>query len=209
MNSNWWGRRGLIAGVVLGAMALLGSMVAGAAPTSEQAQDLVQGVGNDVIEILADEELASEEKLASLIDLLEGPIDIDLVARLILGRHWRTATPEQRQEYLDLFREYALDSIASKLNLYEGQSFDVTSARVLNERDALVTTQIISGGRPPLKVDWRLREIDGSLVAIDVIVENVSMIVTQRSEFSSVVERQGMDGLLAELRSRIDSRQPA
>lgn len=209
MNSTWWRRHGLIAGALVGMMALLGSMVAGAAPTSEQAHDLVQGVGEDVIEILADEELTADDKLARLIDLLEGPIDIDLVARLILGRHWRTATPEQQQEYLDLFRAYALDSIASKLNLYEGQSFDVTSAKVLNERDALVTTKIISGSRPPLRVDWRLREIDGTLVAIDVIVENVSMIVTQRSEFSSVVERQGMDGLLAELRSRIDSRQPA
>lgn len=209
MNSIWWLRRSVVAGA-LGAMALLGSMVAGAAPTSEQAESLVRGVGDEVIEVLADDGLSNDDKLARLIDLLEEPIDIDLVARLILGRHWRTATPEQQAEYLELFRDYALDSIASKLNLYDGQRFDVTSAKVLNERDALVTTLIISeDGRPPLKVDWRLREIDGTLVAIDVIVENVSMIVTQRSEFSSVVERQGMDGLLAELRSRIGARQPA
>lgn len=210
MNGIWWLRRSVVAGALLGAMALLGSMVAGAAPTSEQAESLVRGVGDEVIEVLADDGLSTDDKLARLIDLLDEPIDIDLVARLILGRHWRTATPEQQAEYLELFRDYALDSIASKLNLYDGQSFDVTSAKVLNERDALVTTLIISeDGRPPLKVDWRLREIDGTLVAIDVIVENVSMIVTQRSEFSSVVERQGMDGLLAELRSRIGARQPA
>lgn len=210
MNGIWWLRRSVVAGALLGAMALLGSMVAGAAPTSEQAESLVRGVGDEVIEVLADDGLSNDDKLARLIDLLDEPIDIDLVARLILGRHWRTATPEQQAEYLELFRDYALDSIASKLNLYDGQRFDVTSAKVLNERDALVTTLIISeDGRPPLKVDWRLREIDGTLVAIDVIVENVSMIVTQRSEFSSVVERQGMDGLLAELRSRIGARQPA
>ena len=60
------------------------------------------------------------------------------------------------------------------------------------------------GGRQPLKVDWRVRELDGGdLVAIDVIIEGVSLIVTQRSEFSSVIERSGMDGLLAELRQRV------
>ena len=66
----------------------------------------------------------------------------------------------------------------------------------------LVSTRVIGGG-PPLKVDWRVRERDdGGLVAIDVIVEGVSLIVTQRSEFAAVIERQGMDGLLAELRQR-------
>jgi ABC-type transporter MlaC component len=56
-----------------------------------------------------------------------------------------------------------------------------------------------------LHVDWRIREHDdGRLIAIDVIVESVSLIVTQRSEFGAVVERRGIDGLLEELRRRID-----
>jgi phospholipid transport system substrate-binding protein len=63
---------------------------------------------------------------------------------------------------------------------------------------------VTGGGRPPLKVDWRIRERgDGDLVAIDVIIEGISLVVTQRSEFSAVIERSGMDGLLAELRQRV------
>lgn len=202
-----WMRRSLL--VALTTAMLAASSFAAAAPTAEGARQMVEEVGDDVLVVLKDESLSSRDKLDRLIDLLEGPIDLDLVARLILGRHWRTASDAQRTEYLELFRAYALDSIASKLHLYEGQEYEITSARVLNERDALVTTRILSDARPPLAVDWRLREIDGQLVAIDVIVENVSMIVTQRSEFSSVVERRGMDGLLAELRSRIDANRPA
>ena len=77
---------------------------------------------------------------------------------------------------------------------------------VIDERDVLVNTRILSADRPPLKVDWRMRQLDdGSLAAIDVIVEGVSLVVTQRSEFASVIERQGLDGLLAELRARIQS----
>ena len=131
------------------------------------------------------------------------PIDLDLVARLILGRHWRTADDGQRQQYLELFREYALANLASKLHLYRGQSFEVTGAKVVSDQDALVTSRILSDGEPPLQVDWRLRQrSDGGLVTIDLIVEGVSLIVTLRSEFASVIERQGFDGLLAELRHR-------
>ena len=67
-----------------------------------------------------------------------------------------------------------------------------------------MTTTILDNVGPPLQVDWRIRELDtGDLVAIDVIVEGVSLIVSLRSEFGAVVERRGMDGLLAELRERI------
>lgn len=174
-----------------------------AAPEAADARSLIENVGNDVLGVLEDEAATDEQKFERLVDLLEGPIDLDLVGRLILGRYWRTASEEQRSEYIRLFRAYALDSLASKLHLYQGQEFEITSAKAVSERDALVTTRILSQDRPPLQVDWRLRATDGRLVAIDVIVENVSLIVTLRSEFGSVVERRGIDGLLAELRERV------
>jgi phospholipid transport system substrate-binding protein len=194
-------------GATLGVAALLPSLLVQpsvAQPTAEQAEDLVQTIGVEVLEVLQNDSLIRERKLDRLVTLLEGPIDLDLVARLILGRHWRAASEEQRQEYLELFRAFALDSLASKLHVYQGQEFEVTGARVVSDRDAVVSTRILSPDRPPLDVDWRLRQRDdGELVAIDVIVAGVSLIVTQRSEFGAVVERQGVEGLLSELRQRI------
>ena len=175
------------------------------AANAEEARALIENVGLQVLEILGDEQLSNRDKFDRLVVLLEGPIDIDLVARLILGRHWRGASDEQRAEYLELFRAYALDNLASKLHLYQGEKFDITDAKDVSERDALVFTLILSNQGPPLKVDWRLRRLDdGELVAIDVLVEGVSLIVSQRSEFGSVIERRGMDGLLAELRARVE-----
>ena len=195
--------RRLLTVMMLALPALWLPLAAHAAADAEDARALIETVGDDVLAILENESFTDEEKFEELVDLLEGPIDLELVGRLILARHWRTASEEQRAEYLDLFRAYTLDSLASKLHLYQGQEFEITSARMVSERDALVTTRILSESRPPLQVDWRLRRTDGRLVAIDVIVENVSLIVTQRSEFGSVVERRGMDGLLAELRERV------
>jgi phospholipid transport system substrate-binding protein len=189
--------------LALGLLAL-GWRTAAASPSAAEAQRLIETVSADVLAILSDPELGDRQKFDALVALLSEPIDLDLVARLILGRHWRSASDAQRKEYLGLFRDYALANLASKLHLFQGQGFEVTGAIVVGERDALVTSRILNDGQAPLQVDWRLRERDDArLVTIDVIVAGVSLVVTLRSEFGTVIERQGFDGLLAELRQRI------
>jgi phospholipid transport system substrate-binding protein len=204
MSPGWFDRRRLLLVLLAAGLLPLGWHVGRAAPSVEDARALIEQVSAKVLAILGDQALSDRQKSDALVALLDGPIDLDLVARLILGRHWRTVDDAQRQQYLVLFREYALANLASKLHLYRGQSFEVTGARVVSDQDALVTSRILSNGEPPLQVDWRLRERDGGApVTIDLIVEGVSLIVTLRSEFGSVIERQGFDGLLAELRERI------
>jgi phospholipid transport system substrate-binding protein len=173
--------------------------------TVEAARALVQEVGDQVLAVMQDDSLDDRQKFHRLVDLLEGPIDLDLVARLILGRHWRTADQAQQERYLGLFRTYALDNLANRLHLFQGEEFQITGARAAGANDAVVATRIRTAEGRPLQVDWRLRDRDnGEIVAIDVIVEGVSLIVSLRSEFGSVIERRGMDGLLAELQRRID-----
>ena len=199
-------RRQLLAALpALTLVPMLASVPALAAPSPDDARDLIQNVGTRVLDILKADS-SQQEKFEQLVVLLDQSIDLDLVARLILARHWRTADEAQQAEYLKLFRAYALDSLASKLHIYKGQEFEITGSEVAGKKDAVVRTLIMSPDRPPLHVDWRIREKkDGKLIAIDVIVESVSLIVTQRSEFGAVVERNGIDGLLQELRRRIDS----
>jgi len=201
------GRRRLLGGGLgLALLALASWQGVRAEPSADAARTLIETVGEDVLVILRDASLGDQQKFDRLVELLDGPIDLDLVARLILGRHWRTASEAQRAEYLDLFRAFALHTLASRLDVYGGQDFEIIGAKVVGRQDALVSTRILSDG-PPLAVDWRVRELDDqSLVAIDVIVAGVSLIVTQRSEFGAVIERQGLDGLLAELRRRAEIR---
>jgi phospholipid transport system substrate-binding protein len=204
MPSSLFDRRRVLLVPLAASLAPLGGRRGRAAPSAEAAQSLIEQVSTQVLAILSDQGLSNRQKFDDLVELLSQPIDLDLVARLILGRHWRTATDAQRDAYLELFREYALANLASKLHLYQGQSFEVTDAKVVSEQDAVVTSRILNPGEAPLQVDWRLRaRDDGSLVVIDLIVAGVSLIVTLRSEFAAVIERQGFDGLLAELRQRI------
>jgi len=198
-------RRRLLHAAGLASLALLlagGS--ARAAVSADAAQQMIEEVGAEVLTVLRDPALDNQQKFDRLVVLLDGPIDLEIIARLILGRHWRSASETQRAEYIELFRAFALDNLASRLHVYDGQDFEIVGARAVNERDAVVATRVTGAGRQPLKVDWRVRDRgNGDLVAIDVVIEGVSLIVTQRSEFSAVIERSGIDGLLAELRQRV------
>ena len=139
--------------------------------------------------------------------LLDETVDLALIARLCLGRHWRTAGKEQRTQYVDLFRANVLAVLSRRMSYYTGgEKFVVTASRPARD-DAMVASEIIyATNDPPLKIEWRVRVTDGRPIIIDVLPEGVSLVLTYRSEFVEVVARSGMDGLLAELRDRAVAR---
>ena len=139
--------------------------------------------------------------------LLDETVDLALIARLCLGRHWRTAGKEQRTQYVDLFRANVLAVLSRRMSYYTGgEKFVVTASRPARD-DAMVASEIIyATNDPPLKIEWRVRVADGRPIIIDVLPEGVSLVLTYRSEFDEVVARSGMDGLLAELRDRAVAR---
>lgn len=143
---------------------------------------------------------------------IEQQTDLELLARLALGRYWRTATASQREEYVGLFRTFVVQVLIDRLRPFVGRDlgrlddhFRIVASRPAGKRDILVHSQIVPPGSQPLDVHWRLRDRSDGPVIIDAIVEGVSLLVTQRSEFATVLERVGLDGLLVELRSRISA----
>ena len=87
------------------------------------------------------------------------------------------------------------------------ETLKITGSRPEGDTDGIVSSQIIRPDAPPVAVDWRVRQRGDSLKVIDVAVEGVSMSVTQRSEFASVIQRGGgqIESLLQTLRQRVGS----
>ena len=102
------------------------------------------------------------------------------------------------QTFVQRLRQY----VGSELG-FAGERFQIIASRPVGERDILVQSRIAPPSSQPLRVDWRLRERPGEPVIIDLIVEGISLLVTQRSEFAAVLERGGIDRLLSELEARI------
>lgn len=175
-----------------------------AQPAAKGAADFVQSLGDRAIAVLADPKVSDAQAVEVFRDLLNKNFDVGTIGRFVLGRYWNTATAEQRDEYISLFERMIVDVYAQRFNQYAGETFKVTGARPEGERDTVVTSQVLRPTGPPVNVAWRVRNRDGGFKIIDVVVENVSMSVTQRSEFASVIEQNGgrFEALLDALRQR-------
>ncbi len=164
----------------------------------------IENMSAKAIGFLSDEEISQEKQTYLFKKLLVSSFDMDTIARFSLGRYWRTATKSQRSEYLRLFEEMILKIYSGRFKTYEGQSVDVIEARKNGKKDWIVSSVIVpKNGSMEISVEWRVRYKGGAYKVIDIIVEGVSMGVTQRSDFSSVIQRGGgdLEVLLAHLRA--------
>lgn len=188
------------------AAGLLAAPHARAAADPAAAEAFIQALGDRTLAVL-EQPATQPEKLQELKRLLDEATDLELVARLVLGRHWRQATPTQQAEFVALFKELLMQTMAERMSWYNGQTFEIIGAQQIDERDTMVATRILRpSGKPPIPVDWRVRQGAGGYLLIDILAEGVSLVVTQRSEAAEVVNRSGIDGLLTEMRTRLERR---
>ena len=144
------------------------------------------------------------ERLARFRQLFQQDFDGPGIARFVLGRYWRSASEQEQQEFLKLFEDYVVFVYSTRLSNFSGETFKVRGSRT-DESGTIVSTEIISpNGDAPIKVDWRLITDHSSFKINDVIIEGISMLVAQRSEFASVIQRHGgqVGELLAMMRER-------
>jgi len=155
------------------------------------------------VEVLSNK-VPRAERLARFRELYQQNFDGPGIARFVLGRYWRSASEQEQQEYLKLFQDYVVFVYGTRLSDFNGERFKVRGSRT-DESGTIVSTDIISPkGDAPIKVDWRLVTDHGAFKINDVIIEGISMLVTQRSEFASVIQRHGgqVGELLAMMRER-------
>ena len=203
-------RRQLVQGSLACLFALAGSRAGYAATKREQnAEILVGRLVEHVLQVISqDGDNSSRER--RLVAAIESQTDLSLLARMTMGRHWRQANARQRETFVGVFRQYLLQSFTSRLRRYTStdldaarERFSILGTRNVGKRDVVVRSRITPPSGAPLEVDWRIRSRGDRMFIIDLVVEGVSLLITQRSEFGSVLERIGVDGLIGELQSRV------
>ena len=188
----------------LGALVLVAA-VGATAPRPAAAQDaaaFVRTLGTEAIQVLGPS-VSPPQRLARFRQLFHDDFDVAGIGRFVLGRYWNTATPQQQQEFLQLFQEYVVQAYASRLGPYGGEPFRVMGARPAGD-ETVVSSEVMRPGGSPILIDWYLIGGGGGRFKIsDVYVGGVSMKVTQRDEFASVIQqRGGVAGLIALLRQK-------
>jgi phospholipid transport system substrate-binding protein len=167
------------------------SIVAPAKAAPNDPAAFIQGLGDQAIQILKSKNTQGERQAAFSKLFTEG-FDVPAIGKFVLGRYWRDATPEQQQEYLRLFGQYVVAIYAGRFSNYSGEQFKVLGSKADDQATATVNSQIIRpNGGPPIHIDWKTAHEGDGYKIIDVVAENLSMSLTQRSEFASVIEHGG------------------
>ena len=191
--------------VLTAAFAILVGVLAPVLPAAAAADPaaMISTLGSRALEVLG-KGATQAQRTERFRELLREDFDVPGIARFVLGRYWNTATEEQRAEYVKLFEDYIAMAYATRLAEYTGETFKVTGSRP-DADGAIVSSQIVRpGGAAPVKVDWRLTGRNGVYKISDVAVDGISMAVTQRSEFASVIQHNGgqVQGLITMLRQK-------
>lgn len=182
-------------------------------PTPEQATGFIQQLSDQALGILADTGQTLDGREQHVRDLMNQNVAIDFIARFALGKYWARASESERTEYTAVFRTFFLQKYAAMLGGYDNQVVTVEGAKPAGDKDMLVSTSIAdSNGAPPIRASWRVRLFDSKPLIVDIVIEGISMAMNQRQEFSSVLSRGGLSGLMDVLRAsteRVPAQAPA
>jgi phospholipid transport system substrate-binding protein len=138
-------------------------------------------------------------------ELFGAYFDLPRIGRFVLGRYWNVATPEQQQQFLGLLREYLAQAYAGRLAQYAGEKFAALNAQARGD-ETIVLSEITRNDGNKIRVEWHLMN-EGGWKITDAYVAGVSMAVTQRDEFASVIQQGGgqVQYLLDRLRQKLGS----
>ncbi len=175
----------------------------GAAASVPEAGTFISNLAVEAIRQTTDKSITDEERVQRFRELLKIKFDMPQIARFVLGRYWRVASPEERATYSQLFEDYVVQTYASRFHEYSGEAVKVQYATRNPDGDVVVVSNIERNG-PPVRVEWKLQPDDKTFKIVDVVVEGVSMAVTQRDDFAATIQARGgkVAGLIDALRAK-------
>ncbi len=170
--------------------------------TSDKAGQFVRNLADQAIGSLTGQDVTQAERNTRFRELFVANFDVTALGKSALGRYWQSASADERTDYLKVFEDYVVMTYAVRFREYSGEKLQVGDVTNAAGEGLLVKSQMVRpNGQPPVRIDWRLINSASSFKIVDVVIEGVSMVQTQRSEFASVVSRSGgkVGGLITEL----------
>jgi len=175
--------------------------VASAARTqaSADAGAFLARLGDQAIEQLTEPGLSENEKERRFRKLFNESFDVPTIGRFVLGRYWRRASKAEQQAFLNVFEDMMVFRFLPVFSDYSGEKLKIGTVRQFGDNPNYfnVTSEFFRNEGEPVQIDWRIRKDGDRFKILDVVAEGVSIAVTLRSEYSSVLKRNG--GKVAEL----------
>jgi phospholipid transport system substrate-binding protein len=171
-------------------------------------QQVVRDTANKVLAEVTANKVALDADPSGIYQLVEATVvphfDFTTMSRAAMGRYWRRATPTQQAQVTSEFKELLVRTYAVALLNYSGQQIEYLPVRLQDgERYVMIPTRIDPGtGAPPVPINYRMHQVDGSWLVYDVVIDGVSLVTNYRSTFASTVRQRGVEGLIRQLAER-------
>lgn len=144
---------------------------------------------------------AAQSRRAEIRRAADSLFDFPEMARRALGRHWADRTPTERDEFVRLFTDLIARSYIGKIDRYAGEAIAYTGERVDGD-EASVRSQVVTAKGSQIPVEYRLHRVNDSWSAYDVLIENVSLVGTYRSQFDRIIKAESFTDLVRRLREK-------
>ncbi|NQW00343.1 MAG: ABC transporter substrate-binding protein [Rhodospirillales bacterium] len=181
MVSSWRGLQ--IAVVILGvAFAARAESV----PETQMARDFIVEISAQIMDLATTEESAEARK-PLLRKLFRQTLDFDTMSRVAAGKHWQRATPGQRARYQDVYADYIVNVYGDRLARESVEGIDIISSQMVSPDEFLITMNVNRVDHDPLTLGFRLRKNSDTFKIVDVITEGISLVLTQRTDFSRLL----------------------
>ena len=198
---SWSGKPASICLALWFAIGLLAQQVAAASDP----QDVAQGFYRVLLITMRDgRSLGQSGRYARLVPVVNRTFDLAFMARLAVGPSWATLAPAQQQRLTEAFGNYVSATYADRFDTYSGEQLEVTGEQPYGS-DVMVHTKIVKSNGETTTLNYLMRQNQGAWQISDVYLEGtISQLAVQRSEFNSILRREGVDGLVMALNRKVD-----
>lgn len=165
----------------------------GEALDTKQAANFLATLQERAASRLGDASLSKQEKEDHFRKLFNENFDVPAIGRFVIGRYWRAASPEEQKAFLEVFEDAMVQRFLPLLAENSTERFQIGTVTpdTRNDNMALIDSRIDRSEGEPYKVRWRVRETDGNFKILDIVAEGVSMAITLRSEYGTVLKNNG------------------
>lgn len=177
---------------------------------SKQAEAFMNNIGETVINLLTNKSISDQERAQEFQKILESSFNVKATGKFVLGRYWNQASEAEKQRFLELFKATTVASYATRFKEYTSEKFEITGSRVEGDGGITVLSHIVRSKGEPISIDWKIfADKNGGIRIYDVILEGISMGITLRSEYASVIQQGGgnIQALIAALEKKLMSSQ--
>lgn len=201
-------KKNLLTAVV--AALLCFASVARADVDAAKAEGFIKKTTAEGIEQIINANISQAEKDKRFYALLNNALDLDFIGQFVLGRNWRAATPQQRDQFISVYRDLNIATWSKRFNEFKGKNFVFTGTTPSTSKGQIFVNSVVPMDQgEPAKVLWRVREKNGTYKIVDIVIEGVSLAQASRSEYTAFIKNNpgGIDALIANLKEKLAQQQ--